>query len=157
MPQPACTILIRKARPADIDAVYYIKQEQFTNPWKKQAFYDELDHDIAFFYVAEDTEAQEISGYIIFWIIQETLELHDIVVREKYKQKGIGSRLMDFMLETARSQQVEEMFLEVRQSNAAAIRLYEKYHFKKIDVRKNYYTDPKEDAIVYALMVKSPF
>lgn len=147
-------IHIRKAQPGDIDAIYYIKKEQFSNPWKKQLFYDELDHDIAFFYAAEDTATGEIIGYIIFWIIRETLELHDIAVREKYKKKGIGSQLMDFMLETARARQVEEMFLEVRQSNTAAITLYEKYNFKKIDVRKNYYTGPVEDAAVYALFLK---
>ncbi|MDQ1352365.1 MAG: [ribosomal protein S18]-alanine N-acetyltransferase [Acidobacteriota bacterium] len=154
MPPAARNILIRKARPADIDAVYYIKREQFSNPWKKQSFYDELDHDIAFFYVAEDTVTHEIIGYIIFWIIQETLELHDIAVIEKYKKKGIGAQLMDFMLETARARQVEEIFLEVRQSNTAAVTLYEKYHFKRIDVRKNYYSEPVEDAAIYALFLK---
>jgi len=147
-------ILIRKARPGDIDAVYYIKKEQFSNPWKKQFFYDELDHDIAFFYVAEDTTSKEIIGYIIFWIIRETLELHDIAVIEKYKKKGAGSQMMEFMLETAGARQVEEMFLEVRQSNTAAIAFYEKYHFKKIDMRKDYYTEPVEDASVYALFLK---
>lgn len=153
MPPAARNIHIRKARPGDIDAVYYIKQEQFSNPWKKKLFYDELNHDIAFFYVAEDTATGEIIGYIIFWIIQETLELHDIAVIEKYKKKGAGSQLMDFMLETARARQVEEMFLEVRQSNTVAIALYEKYNFKKINVRKNYYTEPVEDAAVYALFL----
>ena len=147
-------ILIRKARPGDIDAVYYIKKEQFSNPWKKQFFYDELDHDIAFFYVAEDTTSKEIIGYIIFWIIRETLELHDIAVIEKYKKKGAGSQMMEFMLETAGARQVEEMFLEVRQSNTAAIAFYEKYHFKKIDMRKDYYTEPVEDASVFALFLK---
>ncbi|MDQ1353278.1 MAG: [ribosomal protein S18]-alanine N-acetyltransferase [Acidobacteriota bacterium] len=154
MPPAARNILIRKARPADIEAVYYIKQEQFSNPWKKQSFYDELDHDIAFFYVAEDGSTHEIIGYIIFWIIQETLELHDIAVIEKNKKKGIGAQLMDFMLEIARARQVEEIFLEVRQSNTAAITLYEKYNFKRIDVRKNYYTEPVEDAAIYALFLK---
>jgi [ribosomal protein S18]-alanine N-acetyltransferase len=154
MPPAARNILVRKAKPADIDPVYYIKQEQFSNPWKKQLFYDELDHDIAFFYVTEDTASHEIIGYIIFWIIQETMELHDIAVIEKYKKKGIGSQLLDFMMEIARARQVEEIFLEVRQSNTPAITLYEKYHFKRIDVRKNYYTEPVEDAAIYALFLK---
>lgn len=151
---PNDNIHTRKARLEDIDAVFYIKQEQFSNPWKKKFFYDELNHDIAFFYVAVDTATKEVIGYIIFWIIQETLELHDIAVIEKYKKKGIGSQLMDFMLETGRGRQVEEMFLEVRYSNTAAIAFYEKYNFKKIDVRKNYYTEPVEDAVVYALFLK---
>lgn len=147
-------IIIRKTQAADIDIIYYIKKEQFSNPWKKKVFYDELNNDLSYFYVAEDTSLNEIIGYIIFWVIQETIELHDIAVTEKYKKRGIASRLMCFMLETAHARKVEEIFLEVRQSNAAAIALYEKYNFKKIDVRKNYYTEPVEDAAVYALYLK---
>lgn len=151
-------ILIRKTQPEDIDAVFYIKKEQFSNPWKKKFFYDELNNDISYFYVAvdisEDTSLKDIVGYIIFWVIQETIELHDIAVIEKYKKRGVGSQLMHFMLETAHLKKVEEIFLEVRQSNAIAIALYEKYNFKRIDVRKNYYTEPIEDAAVYALFLK---
>lgn len=147
-------IRIRKTQPEDIDAVYYIKKEQFSNPWKKKIFYDELNNDISYFYVAEDMTLKEIVGYIIFWVIQETIELHDIAVIEKYKKKGVGSQLMNFMLETARLKNVEEIFLEVRQSNVTAITLYEKYNFEKIDGRKNYYTEPVEDAAVYALFLK---
>ncbi|HLP45854.1 MAG TPA: ribosomal protein S18-alanine N-acetyltransferase [Candidatus Kapabacteria bacterium] len=145
---------IRKTQPGDIDAVYYIKKEQFTNPWKKKFFYDELNHDISFFYVAEDAITKKICGYIIFWIIEETLELHDIAVIENYKNRGVGSQLMNFMLEIARIREVEEIFLEVRLSNAAAIAFYEKFNFKKIDVRKNYYSEPIEDAAVYGLYLK---
>lgn len=96
-------------------------------------------------------DVKEIVGYIIFWIIEETLELHDIAVKTGCKKKGIGAQLMRFLLETARSSKVEELFLEVRQSNAEAIHFYEAFRFKPIDVRKNYYTDPLEDALVYKL------
>lgn len=112
---------------------------------------DELTHDISYFYVAEDVETKEIAGYIIFWIIEETLELHHIAVKAGYKKKGIGAHLMHLLLETARSREVEELFLEVRRSNTEAIHFYEAFRFKPIDVRKSYYTDPQEDALVYKL------
>ena len=128
-----------------------IKQEQFLNSWKKDFFYDEISLDISYFYMAEDTETNEIRGYIIFWIIEEILELHDMAVIEKHKKKGIGSFMMNFMLETARARKVEELFLEVRKSNLEAIKFYEKFNFKQIGVRKDYYKNPKEDALVYSL------
>lgn len=140
---------IRKARSGDIDPVFSIELEQFPHPWKKKFFSSELTHNISYFYVAEDTDSKEVAGYIIFWIIEETLELHDIAVKGTYKKKGIGARLMSFMFETADAGGVEEMFLEVRKSNKEAITFYEKFNFKQIDERKNYYSDPVEDALVY--------
>jgi ribosomal-protein-alanine N-acetyltransferase len=148
-------IRIRKTRADDIDSIYRIKQEQFLNPWKKDFFYDEISHEISCFYVAEDTETNEIIGYIIFWIIEETLELHDMAVIEKHKKKGIGSFMMNVMLETARTRKVEELFLEVRKSNEEAIKFYKKFNFKQIGIRKNYYQNPIEDALVFKLLCHS--
>jgi len=102
--------------------------------------------------VAEDRITNEIIGYIIFWIIGETLELHDIAVRGKQKKKGIGFLMMKVMLEIARARKVEELFLEVRKSNVEAIRFYEKFNFKQIGIRKDYYQNPVEDALVFRLL-----
>ncbi len=162
-------MVIRKAQHADIDRVHQIKVEQFPNPWKKELFHDELTHDMAHFYVAEEKNkillgtgntgeqldkksgenVGEIVGYILFWIIEETLELHDIAVSGRNQGKGIASTLMDFLLKSARKKKVEEIFLEVRRSNQKAITLYEKFDFKKIGERKNYYNNPPEDALIY--------
>ena len=145
-------IYIRKARAEDIDSIYSIKQEQFLNPWKKDFFSNELSHDISYFYVAEDRETNKILGYIIFWIIEETLELHDIAVRGEHKKKGIGFLMMNVLLKIARARKVEELFLEVRKSNIEAIKFYETFNFKQIGVRKNYYKNPIEDALVFRLL-----
>ncbi|MCP4154675.1 MAG: ribosomal protein S18-alanine N-acetyltransferase [bacterium] len=144
---------IRKALLKDIDKVYSIEQEQFPHPWKKNFFISELSHDIARFFVAEDTDSRALAGYIIFWIIEETIELHDIAVAESYKRKGIASKLVDFLLDTADGGNVIEVFLEVRKSNQAAIAFYETYNFKKIDERKNYYKKPTENALVLKLEI----
>ena len=146
-------IRIRRARSRDIDPVLAIEEEQFSHPWKKKFFTGELTHNISFFYVAEDTDSSEVAGYIIFWIIEETLELHDIAVKGAYKKRGIGAQLMRFMFETARARGVEEMFLEVRKSNREAITFYERFDFKLIGERKDYYADPVEDALIYKLII----
>ena len=77
------------------------------------------------------------------------MELHKIVVAENYKRKGIGNKLFLFMLEIAKQKKVKEIFLEVRKSNTEAIKFYESFHFELADIRKDYYRDPMEDALIY--------
>lgn len=150
-------IRIRKARQKDIAGVVDIENRQFLHPWKEKYFSDELDHDIAYFYVAEDTADNVILGYIIFWVIEETMELHNIAVSPRHKRKGIGKQLYDFMMDTARDKRVEECFLEVRASNREARNFYEKLGFEEIAIRKDYYNNPVEDATIYKKKVPKNF
>jgi [ribosomal protein S18]-alanine N-acetyltransferase len=142
-------IRIRKAVASDIEAVSRIENGQFPNPWKKKYFIDELTHDIANFYVAEDVVTRDVAGYIIFWIVEDMLELHKIAVSGEYKGKGIGKELFGFMMDTAKERKIAEVFLEVRKTNTVAIKLYESFGFVRIDVRKDYYKEPLEDALVF--------
>jgi [ribosomal protein S18]-alanine N-acetyltransferase len=151
------TIRIRKAKIGDIDSISDIDTRQFPDPWKINHFIDELSHNISFFYVAEEVNSKTIMGYINFWIVEETLELHKVAVSEDFTGKGIGKRLFLFMLETAKNKNVEELFLEVRKSNTAAIKLYKSFGFQLIDVRKNYYSEPQEDASIYKLRLGVTF
>ena len=149
---PGSTIInIRKANTGDIETIIKIEEQRFPHPWGKKFFSDEITHDISYFYVAEDIPASQLAGYIIFWIIAEEMELHKIAVSEAYQGRGIGKELMRFMLDTAAQKKVEKIFLEVRKSNTAAVRLYESFHFKLTGTRKNYYSDPEEDALIYCL------
>jgi [ribosomal protein S18]-alanine N-acetyltransferase len=146
-------IRIRKAEPGDIESILRIENREFPDPWRKKYFIDETTHHLSYFYVAEEIDSKTVAGYIIFWIIEETSELHKIAVSSEYKGKGIGKRLFHFMLETAKTKKVEELFLEVRKSNTAAITLYESFGFILIDERKDYYSGPREDAAIYELML----
>jgi len=148
-------IRIRKAEANDIDAIAGIEQQRFPHPWKKSYLMDELSHDISYFYVAEDVVDSQVAGYIIFWIIEDLLELHKIVSAENYKKKGIGKKLFLFMVEVARQKKVKEVFLEVRKSNTEAIQFYEAFHFRLTGTRKDYYQDPTEDALIYRLTFDS--
>lgn len=144
-------IKISKAESGDIDDVYRIEQEQFLKPWKKHYFTAELSHDLSYFYIARDEDAGDIRGYMICWIIEKTMEIHNIAVKREHKRQGTGSQLMEFMLAKAAADNVDEVFLEVRKSNLEAVRFYEKYKFRQIGCRKNYFSEPQEDALVYAL------
>ena len=145
--------MIRKARTGDIEAIMEIEDRQFLHPWKKKYFIAEISHDISYFYVAEDERTKEILGYIIFWIIEEMLELHHIAVSGRHKRKGIGKQLFYFMLKTGEQEKVEEIFLEVRTSNIEAITFYESFGFKLVGTRKDYYNNPREDALIYKLLL----
>ena len=148
-------IRIRKAKTNDITAIASIEQQQFPHPWKKSYLTDELSHDISYFYAAKDILANQVAGYIIFWIVEDQLELHKIVTAENYKRKGIGKKLFLFMLEIAKQKKVKEIFLEVRKSNTEAIKFYESFHFELAGIRKDYYHDPMEDALIYRLAFDS--
>lgn len=146
--------IIRKTRAEDIDAVVAIENQQFPHPWKKNFFLSELTHNLAYFYVLEHRIEHKhwVVGYIIFWVIKETIELHNIAVEKEHKGKGLGKRLFTFLIETAKKRNGEEIFLEVRQSNQEAIGFYEHQGFKQIATRKDYYNDPKEDAVIYKML-----
>jgi ribosomal-protein-alanine N-acetyltransferase len=142
---------IRKARTRDIETITAIENRESLHPWKERHFTAELTHDIAYFFVAENVNTGEIAGYIIFWAVEEMMELHNIVVSGKYRKKGIGKQLVRFMLETAKEKKAAEIFLEVRGSNTEAIVFYESFGFCRVGVRNDYYSDPREDALIYKL------
>jgi ribosomal-protein-alanine N-acetyltransferase len=143
---------IRKAKAADLPAVLAIEREQFSNPWSKKHFQAELRNSFSQFYVAEDPENFALTGFLIFWRLDNELEIHKIAVAKAYQRLGYGSFLLDFFITIARSWNCQRAILEVRVGNVAAIRLYEKYAFQRIGRRRDYYSLPYEDALVFQLI-----
>jgi [ribosomal protein S18]-alanine N-acetyltransferase len=158
MPRPTAAIPpappIRKATAADLPAVLAIEREQFSNPWSAEHFGAELANSFSHFYVAEDPENPGLAGFLIFWRLDSELELHKIAVNASCLRRGYGSRLLDFFVRTARSWHCRQALLEVRASNAAAIRLYEKFAFQSVGRRRDYYSQPVEDALVFCLRLE---
>ncbi len=95
-----------------------------------------------------------IAGYIVARESAGELHINNVAVREQYRRRGIGLLLLGKVLEEAKRLSVNTAFLEVRSSNLPAQRLYEKCGFKAIARRTNYYTDPREDAVVMSLVFK---
>jgi len=145
--------IIRKVCAEDIPTVVAIENQQFLHPWKEKLFTSELYHNISYFYLLEDTSSKTVIGYIIFWLIEDMIELHNIAVERDYKKKGLGKKLLEFMLDIGKQKKVKEIFLEVRVSNAEGIGFYEGNGFKRIDIRKDYYSSPTEDAAIYRLFL----
>jgi ribosomal-protein-alanine N-acetyltransferase len=95
--------------------------------------------------------SQEIRGFLVARQLDPEWELENVVVAPANRRSGIGKRLIEALLTTARETTSEEVFLEVRESNAAARSLYEKAGFELTGRRRAYYTNPPEDAVLYRL------
>ncbi len=143
---------IRKAVAADLPAIFQIECEQFSNPWRSEYFTAELANSFSHFFVAEEAGKDSLVGFLLFWRLGTELELHKIAVAEAWQRRGHASRLLEFFIRTARSWHCERAVLEVRAHNAPAIGLYEKFAFRCVGRRRDYYDRPVEDALLYELV-----
>ncbi len=137
----------------DVAAVARMEAATFTTPWKEDTFHSLLERSGVELWVA-DLHGQ-VAAYAILWCILEEGELANIAVRDDLRGRGIGSELLDWMLGVAEKAGVHNLYLEVRESNEGALRLYGGRGFVEIGVRKEYYERPREDARVLRLALGS--
>lgn len=137
---------IRLMELKDLQDVAELEQKSFTVPWSGKLLEDCLESPLDKVWVLE--EDGKIRGYCNLRVIAGEGELMRIAVLPASRGRGYGRELMEILAEYARTNQVEEISLEVRASNSAAINLYKSYGFKTEAVRKRYYTDPDEDALI---------
>lgn len=142
-------IRIRKVQPEDIASVAELEKQCFSRPWSYQSFIFELESRDAWFSVAEDGD--RIVGFAILHRFIDEGEIFNIAVDEEYRRMGVGAMLLKNVIEGAVRYGVIKIFLEVRKSNEPARSLYAKHGFEVCGLRKNYYDDPKEDAILMEL------
>ena len=145
---------IRRAVPDDATAIAEMEAEIFGDPWSKKDIFSYICSDTGICFTALD-ESGPIAYIIGRKIIPEG-EIYRIAVREDKRCRGIGYRLLSYALKTEWGQGVETVFLEVRESNIAARALYKAYGFNEISVRKNYYQNPTEYAVIMIKDSKLP-
>jgi ribosomal-protein-alanine N-acetyltransferase len=138
-----------------LDEIFKIENECFGDPWSKKMFVDLFGFDYTISYVAVDKAAAgdntEIAGYLIAYDLFTEIEIMNIAVKESKRRGRIATKLFDAVFEYAKENNVEEFILEVRPSNTGAIGLYKKLGFEIDGIRKNYYKNPKEDAVLMSL------
>ncbi|MCL4425584.1 MAG: ribosomal protein S18-alanine N-acetyltransferase [Firmicutes bacterium] len=133
--------------PEDLDGVMTIEKLSFPTPWSRQAFYTEImENSYAHYIVAR--VGKTVIGYAGMWLILDEAHVTNVAVHPDYRGRGVGQALMQELVERALQEGAESMTLEVRVSNLAAQQLYEKLGFEKRGIRRGYYTDVKEDAII---------
>lgn len=144
--------MIRRMEMSDLDTIVEIEKECFKSLYQKEQYAYELeDNPCAKLFVIEEDGV--IAGYIDYWITFESCQLTKIAVAKNYRGKGYAKAMMEYMIEDAIKEKCEAILLEVRVSNEKAIALYESYDFIEINVRKGYYTDNNEDAIVMGKVI----
>lgn len=131
-----------------LDEVYEIELASFSVPWTKNALLKEIiDNNLAVYFVAVDDDGK-VAGYAGLWHVVTEGHITNIAVRPDKRRQGVGAMLLEKLIDTAYEREMIGMTLEVRVNNYDAQRLYSKNGFKLERIRKNYYSDTHEDAIV---------
>ncbi|QKS70205.1 ribosomal protein S18-alanine N-acetyltransferase [Paenalkalicoccus suaedae] len=143
----ASDVQIRLMDIPDIDGVLDVEHDSFPTPWTREAFYNEITkNQYAYYLVAVDGE--KVIGYCGLWVIVDSSHITNIAVHSSMRREGIGEALLHGSMEMARMLGAERISLEVRVSNEPAQAMYRKFGFENGGIRKQYYTDNQEDALV---------
>ena len=142
------TIEFRKLKLRDLTAIEEIERSSYPTPWSRSMFAGELAKPSSICLGAIDLEANRLIGYLIISRYVDAWHVMNIAVAEDYRRRRIATRLIERLFEVTSGDGRRDYTLEVRVSNEAAIRLYESLGFKARGVRRGYYTDNREDALI---------
>lgn len=140
-------LILRKGVPGDVDQMEILEQQCFSVPWSKDSLLYELAENPLALYVVAEVEGR-VAGYVGVWTIVDEGHITNVAVSPDFRGRHIGMALIDTMIDVTEKQGVKSYTLEVRASNAPAIGLYKKFGFVSEGLRKGYYEDNGEDAII---------
>ena len=133
---------------ADLDGVLEVEGESFTNPWTRDMYAWELQNkSVCHIYVVRMDDCR-VAGFCAFWLVFDEVHINNVAMRPQFRQQGIGTALLQHVLAEARTLGARRATLEVRASNDGARRLYERLGFYVAGTRRNYYSNPVEDALI---------
>ena len=139
-------LIIRKMGKDDLHAVHAIEQASFITPWSFQSLKSDLKNKLAYYCVAD--KESDIVGYAGMWIVFDESHITNVAVDKNFRRNGIGRAIMEHMVDVAIDKGATAMTLEVRRSNTAAQSLYSQMGFMQYGIRRGYYTDTNEDALI---------
>jgi tRNA threonylcarbamoyl adenosine modification protein YeaZ/ribosomal-protein-alanine acetyltransferase len=140
---------VGRATAADLPSVEALQHQTFTNPWSADSIRWELEHtDVARLYVVRTPSDHQVIAYCACWMVFDELHINSLAVDEGRRRQGIARRLLREVLRDSVAQGARSATLEVRHSNEAARKLYEGLGFQVEAVRRDYYQQPREDALI---------
>lgn len=141
------SITFRLMKEQDIDDVLKVEHESFSVPWSREAFYNEITKNQFAAYIVIEENGQVI-GYSGTWVVTDEAHVTNVAILPQYRGRKLGEAMMKKLMEIASELGAKTMTLEVRVSNEVARKLYRKLGFQDGGIRKNYYTDNQEDALI---------
>lgn len=136
---PVCT--------EDVDEILWVEESSFSSPWTRAMFEEEVkNQELCHYLIAR--QQNHVVGYMGFWLVQDEAHITNLAVHPAFRRRQIAERLLLATMKWAMRLGARRATLEVRASNQPAIRLYEKHGFKLIAIRRAYYNDNKEDALI---------
>jgi len=151
---PAARFSIRRIQPADLGAVLPIEAASFKHPWSREMFLRELEHDWSCILVCTETggvepaPADPVLGFLIYWLVHDEIHILNVAVAPAQRRRGIARRLLQEAERRAQAAEIALITLEVRKGDAGARALYRQLDYKEVGIRKNYYSEEGEDAVV---------
>lgn len=137
---------IEKMTAEHLEAVYIIETECFSHPWSKQSLENELNNETSLFLVAKEND--EVIGYIGMSTVIDEGYIFNVAVSKSRRKKGVATALINELVTYGKKNNFCFITLEVRESNLPARSLYSKFGFIKVGERRDYYSNPKENAIL---------
>lgn len=139
-------VSVRRMNEIDIDGVLAVEEQTFTTPWSRDGFVNEMKNELSHYLVM--IHNGKIIGYAGMWLIVDEAHVTNVAILPEYRGQKLGEQLMVALMNRAKERGALSMTLEVRQSNLVAQGLYGKFGFVSRGVRRNYYTDTQEDALI---------
>lgn len=145
--------IIRDMTYKDLDDIMEIEKQSFPTPWTKTMFLESLASNIYKNLVIE--VQKEVIGYIMLYSVLDEAHITNFAIKPAFRKKGYGAELFSYVIEHFKENGVVDFFLEVRESNKAAINLYRRFGFEIAGRRKRYYSDTNEDAFIMHLSLNT--
>lgn len=139
-------LVFRNIEETDVSGIAELERNIFSDAWTNKSIAETIKQPQAFITVAE--ENGEIAGYCIIYYVLDEGEIARIAVNERWRRRGVGRRLLDYTCECCREKHVERLLLDVRESNESARAFYKNYGFEEDGIRKNFYAEPREHAVL---------
>lgn len=153
--EPAGGAAPQEMREHDLPEILAIEQASFATPWTRASFVHEL-RENPFAWNLVMRRDGRVAAYASLWIVDDELRINDIAVDPRVRRRRIGTRLLEWILREAARRGCRRAVLEVRPSNEAARRLYARFGFRQTGVRRGYYQDRHEDALVLEADLAAP-
>ena len=139
-------MIIEKMNASHVAQIAALEKICFSDPWSENSVASELNNKLAFWLVA--TEGDSVAGYIGSQTVMDETDMMNVAVHPDFRRRGIAEDLVNALVEQLKVMGSHCLTLEVRASNVPAIALYEKLGFSEIGSRRNYYRNPREDALI---------